>query len=280
MTVKTLILMFRNSHISIIIAILLMVIVGACNKPVSNENKIKQSDFKIEDNVNGRVPPPNNIIESTKFFYNEDGTLSSATVHDDTTSNAHLLKEVNIIYDTDKIIVDTYLDTIGNVRYYIYSNEKKQITSLMLNDTTGLIFSYLDDRMVSIRLAPTANEYLGFIYDENDNLLQYSLRFNNQIVHRYLLQYNNDEIKKEFDSRFLSKYIKFIYIGGLDLIDKLGLNYGKSSQNKLVKRTDIDLSNDEVIDTYIFNYSYDNKARINKRNIQFSTDTLYYDFKY
>ncbi|HNY54913.1 MAG TPA: hypothetical protein PKI86_04765, partial [Chitinophagales bacterium] len=46
----------------------------SCSKPVVVEEKIKQSNFVYEDNVNGRIPPPNNVIESTNFYYNENGT--------------------------------------------------------------------------------------------------------------------------------------------------------------------------------------------------------------
>lgn len=259
----------------------ILFLMAACSKPgVNTEEQIKQADFVYEDNVNGRVPPPDNIIESTQFYYNSDGTLNRATVYDDTTLTAHLLKELNITYLSDKVIIQTYLDTIGNVTYTAAFNAKKQITSLTLADSSGLYISYFNDRISSIRTLPSGDEYLSFIYDNNDNLLQYDLNIGGFLVGRAILEYDNELIHNDFDSRFFTKDIKFIYLGGLDLITKLGLNYGKSTQNKLVKRTEINLLSSSVTETYRYNYTQNSKGDINRRNVQFSSDTLYYRFKY
>ncbi len=252
----------------------------SCSKPVVLEEKIKQSNFVYEDNVNGRIPPPNNVIESTNFYYNENGTLSSATVYDDTSASAHLLKEINVTYASDKIVLNTFLDTIGNVTYTINFNDKKQVLSATLPDSSGLYLSYFNDRISSIKILPSGDEYLSFIYDDNDNLLQYDLKVSGFVIGRAVLEYNNDLISNEFDSRFFTKDIKFIYLGGLDLMTKLGLNYGKSTQNKLIKRTEINLLSGQVAELYNYGYTLNNSSDISKRNIRFSTDTLFYQFKY
>ena len=257
-----------------------ILITVACTKPADESPKIIQSNLVYEDNVNGRTPPPNNVIESVNFFYNENGRLISATVYDDTTTTAHLLKEIDLTYLSDKIVVDSYLDTIGDVTYYIGFNEKKQVTTITLPDSGGLYISYLNDRISNIKILPGNDEYLNFIYDDNDNLLQYELKIGNQIAGRAVLEYDNQLVSSEFDSRFLTKEIKFIYLGGLDLMMKLGLNYGKVSKNRLIRRTEIIAATGDVNEQYNYGYTFNNNLEITKRNIRFSTDTLFYQFKY
>ena len=262
-------------------AILLFVV--GCTKTAATKKVnhfIKQSNHVYEDNVNGRVPPPNNVIESTNFYYNENGTLQKATVYSDTTSSAHLIKEVDFIYAFDKVIVNSYLDTVGNVSYTITFNDKKQVTSVYLPDSSALYISYFNDRTSAVRSLPPGLEYLGFIYDENDNLLQYSAKLDSSILWRFFLDYDDQLIEKEFDSRFLTKEIKFIYIGGLDLINKMGLNYGKSTRNRLIKRTEVFTPIGKIHEIYNYGYTQDAKGRTIKRNILFSSDSLYYQFKY
>ncbi len=63
-------------------------------------------------------------------------------------------------------------------------------------------------------------------------------------------------------------------------MQKLGLNLGKSPKNKLIRRNDI-LSNGNVIfEHYDYGYTQNSNQDIVKRNIMWSTDTLYYQFKY
>lgn len=271
---------FKKNHWGLFSLLLALLTTTNCTRTTERDLRIRQSNHVYEDNVNGRTPPPDNVIESTNFYYNEDGTLNSATVYSDTTSTAHLLKEIHLTYGSDKVIADTYLDTIGNTSYTITFNNKKQVTSVYLPDSSGLYITYFNDRISGIKVLPSGNEYLGFIYDDNDNLLQYDLKINGFIVGRALLEYDNGTISQEFDSRFLTKEIKFIYLGGLDLISKLGLNYGKSTQNKLIKRTEVNLLTGQVSETYQYGYLQNTQGDIIKRNVRFSNDTLYYQFKY
>lgn len=261
----------------------ILLLVGGCKKstPANKQNHfIKQTNHVHEDNVNGRTPPPNNVIESTNFYYNEDGTLQQATVYSDTTTSSTLLKKIDFTYGTNKVYANTYLDTVGNVIYTITFNDKKQVTSVYLPDSSGLYISYFNDRISSVRSLPTGLEYFGFIFDEQNNLLQYSARQDSILYWRIFLEYDNQTIEREFDSRFFTKEIKFIYIGGLDLIQKLGLNYGKATQNRLIRRTEIFMPLGRVHEIYNYGYTADAKGRIIKRNVLFSTDTLFYQFKY
>lgn len=264
-------------------AFLAIILTYSCQKnPVNKvkENQIKQSNHLIEDNVNGKTPPPNNVIESTNFFYNKAGTLDSATVYNDTTPTARLLKKINLIYFNNKVVANTYLDSLGFVKYTLDYNDKKQVTSVRLEDSSGLYITYFNDRISNIKILPGGDEYIGFIYDDADNLLQYSFKHGNQILLRIFLEYDNSIVTNDFDSRFLSKEIKFIYIGGLNLTAKLGLNYGKTQQNKLIRRTEVLASSGQIYQIYEYGYTQNRKGDIIKRNIMFSTDTLYYQFKY
>ena len=271
--------MTRRIQILTGIAFSILLFIISCTKPENENERIIQSNLVIEDNVNGRIAG-NGIIESTNFYYNDDNTLNRATVYDDTVPSAHLLKEINLTYLSDKIIFNSVLDTIGTIEYRIGFNSKKQLISITLPDSSGLYVSYFDDRISNIKTLPSGDEYISFIYDNNDNLLQYELKSGGFVVGRFILEYDNDIVSNEFDSRFLTKDIKFFYLGGLDLISKMGLNYGKSTKNKLIKRTDIIVQTGQVYEHYDFGYIRNNNADIIKRNIRWSTDTLFYQFKY
>ncbi len=259
---------------------IIITLLVSCTKPADSEKKIQQSNFVYEDNVNGRIPPPNNVIESTNFFYNDNGTLNSATVYDDTSATANLLKQINIIYNTNSITVNTYLDTVGNVTYYVGFDSMKRVSTITLPDSSGLYLSYTNNKVSEIKLLPGVNKYGNFVYDANNNLIQYEFLAGSLTFIRSILRYNNEIVPREFDSRFLSKNIKFIYLGGLDLMQKIGLNYGTGSLNKLIERTDSIVTTGALYERYIFDYSNNSNGDIVKRNIKFSTDTLYYQFKY
>lgn len=139
--------MQRSFKHAVLVLICSKLIAVACSKPAAESPKIIQSNLVYEDNVNGRTPPPNNVIESVNFFYNENGRLISATVYDDTSTTAHLLKEIELTYLSDKIVVDSYLDTIGNVTYYVGFNDKLQVTTVTLPDSNGLYLNYFNDRI-------------------------------------------------------------------------------------------------------------------------------------
>ncbi|HQO88276.1 MAG TPA: hypothetical protein PKX72_00005, partial [Chitinophagales bacterium] len=73
-----------------------LVLLFGCTESLSTSSlrRIKQSNKVFEDNVNGRKSQISPIEESTNFFYNTQGLLSSVTVYDDTSINATLLKSI------------------------------------------------------------------------------------------------------------------------------------------------------------------------------------------
>ena len=90
-----LMILIKKYHILAFASILIWIQIS-CTKNNSTKKSIQQSIKVIEDNVNGRVPPPDNIEEVTNFFYNENGLLSSATIYSDTTVTSDLLKEIEV----------------------------------------------------------------------------------------------------------------------------------------------------------------------------------------
>ncbi len=253
-----------------------------CVDSMSPARRIRQSNQVFEDNVNGRIMK--NIIESTNFYYNGDGSLGRVTVYDDTTVSATLLKDYSIIYqdDSSRIVVFTYDRNFGNKTLYFYYNAKKELTELRDTLGYGLLFTYSDDKITSITDSSDAgiNHYLNFTYDANNNLTQYELAPSiNPPTYRAVLEYNTDPITDELDTRFFNKSINYIYIGGLNLINKLGLNTGMSSTNTLIRRSEIKLATGDTTDVYRFGYIYSTDEII-KRNFQYKDDTLFYQFKY
>ncbi|MDB5228271.1 MAG: hypothetical protein JWN78_2464 [Bacteroidota bacterium] len=252
-------------------------------KPVESvQRKIKQSNKVYDDNVNGRRAG-GNIEESNNFFYNSDGTLNKVTVYDDTTPTATLLKQLDFDYLPDRVVAHTYNSTAGYRLLQFVFNSKKQIIQLIDSLGNGLYITYTDDKITRIRDSSGVgiNDFVNFIYDASNNLLQYELMINgNPPIGRATLEYSTDKIPSELDTRFFSKDINFIYIGGLNLVTKLGLNLGIDNENTLIKRTETALATSQVVEVYNFRYFYNTSHEIIKRNMSWSTDTLFYQFKY
>lgn len=264
--------------------LLITIAVSACDRikyPESGSRLIKQSNQIVVDNVNGRMS--DGVIQSINFFYNENNTLNSATVYDDTSVSAILLKSLAFEYQPDKIVVNTYDAIAGSSKAYFYYNEKNQVTNILDTLGNGLWISYENDLITRIYDSSSLliRDFVNFVYDNNNNLLQFELKLNNgPVVGRAILSYDNKPISPELDTRFFSAGVRFIYIGGLDLISKVGLNFGKTNTNRLIKREEYNLTENELIETYDFGYIYDSQNRIVKRNMRWSSDTLFYQFKY
>lgn len=276
-----------------LIVLLALIFIISCNtediSPEKAARKIVQSNLVHEDNVNGRISAGGNIIESNNFIYNTNGLLKSVTVYDDTAFGANLIKQVEFVYYPEKIRAFTFnvYDTVNtNFVYDIYFNMQKQVFKLTDTLGNGLQITYVNDKITHIKdsNSVTILDYQNLQYDGN-NLTQYEVGANGAAPFaRATLEYGTKTIVSELDTRFFSKDIKFIYIGGLNLINKLGLNFGISNSNELKKRTETNLVTGQIVDTYLFRYEYNanNSAEIIKRSISrtSSPDTLYYQFKY
>ncbi|MCA9749594.1 MAG: hypothetical protein KC414_10865, partial [Romboutsia sp.] len=114
----------------------------ACRRvdDVASSRLIKQSNQIVVDNVNGRLA--DGVIQSVNFFYNDNKTLNSATVYDDTTVNAILLKSIAFEYQLDRIVANTYEVNVGSSIAYFYYNEKNQVTNVLDTAGNGLWITY------------------------------------------------------------------------------------------------------------------------------------------
>jgi hypothetical protein len=253
---------------------------------VNAPRKVRQANLVAEDNVNGRFSPvllDNTVTESTNFYYNNDGSLGRVIVYEDTTVAAMLLKDMRVEYQADKVVLYTYHYIDGYRTLYMYYNSQNQITRLVDTLGNGLYIEYTDNKISRFSDSSFLGvlHYINFVYDASNNLLQYELAINNDPpIGRAELQYSTDPITHELDTRFFSKDIKFIYIGGLNLVTKLGLNFGISNSNTLTTRVERELAGGTVTEVYRFGYIYNANHEIIKRNMRWSTDTLFYQFKY
>ncbi len=246
--------------------------------------KIKQSNRVYDDIVNGKAKiKTSRIDESTNFFYNNTGLLDSVSVLDDTTATATLLKTIKFVYLQDKIIAHTY-DSTGYRELHLLFDADKQITGIV--DPifqSGLYMTYVNNkmtRMIDSSAKTKGYEFTNFIYDNNNNLLQYDISYGSYYG-LVKFRYSNRPISDEMDVRFFSRAIKFIYIGGINLLSKCGLNYGLSNHHEVVQSETILLPVNQVVDQYTFSYRYNTTFNdIKERTIEWDTDTLHYEFEY
>ena len=248
------------------------------------QQSIRQSNQIVEDNVNGRLSGSPDLIESSNFYYNSDGTLQKIIVLNDTGNSGVVLKKVEFEYHSDYVYARTYRLGASELNVSFFFNNKKQITKLLDDAGNGLRFTYTNDLLTSFRDSSGVAilDYINFEYDGNNNLLKYELSINGSPpVGRAELTYGSDTIIPDLDTRFFNKGVNFIYLGGLNVIRKCGLNYGIDNRNVLLKRVETNLMTNTTIDTYDFGYIYDDQNRIVKRNIRRSgEDTLFYRYKY
>ncbi|MFN8296254.1 MAG: hypothetical protein U0T69_08665 [Chitinophagales bacterium] len=276
----------------LVIAVTLLALISCDTENINSQQstrKIVQSNLVHEDNVNGRIASGGNIIESNNFVYNSNGLLKTVTVYDDTTFGANLIKQVEFVYYPEKVRAYTFnvFDTANrNYVYDLYFNTQKQVVKLIDTLGNGLQITYAGDKITHIKDSTAIRilDFQNFVYDGN-NLRQYELSINGGTpIGKAELEYSAKTIVDELDTRFFSKDIKFIYIGGLNLITKVGLNFGINNSNELRKRTETNLILNQIVDTYFFKYEYNanNLSEIIKRSISrtSSPDTLYYQFRY
>jgi hypothetical protein len=271
----------KNRKKLLVLIVILLGMIESCVNPALPLRRIRQSNKMYEDNVNGRVY--RNVEESTNFLYNADGTLGRVTVYDDTTISANLLKDYSIEYQSNRVVINTYDIAYGYKKLYFYFNDKKQLTDLRDTIGNGIRFSYTDDRITDILDSSSTGylHYINFVYDINNNLTSYDLlNLSGNPTIRAVLEYNSDPITDELDTRLFQKYANYIYIGGLNLVSKLGLNMGISNTNTLIHRTELRLIVGDTGDVYKFGYIYNADREIIKRNFQYKDDTLFYQFKY
>ncbi|MBK6276160.1 MAG: hypothetical protein IPF58_16405 [Saprospirales bacterium] len=274
----------------------LIFIIG-CNPdiidPPAAPRKVVASNFVHEDNINGRIINPNinldtNIIDNFRFVYNTNGTLNSISVFDDSSHLAVLQKEVKFVYYPDKVRWFTFnaADTTKERVYDAFFNAKKQVIRIADSSRIGFDILYTNDKISFI--GDTSNTYpfdssKNFVYNGN-NLMQYEIYRNGSILGKAVFEYGQKNVTPEFDIKLYSSEVRFIYIAGLNIINKVGLNFGTGNSNVLLKRIETALPSNALFNEYTFDYEFDrnNTNEIIKRSISNirSSDTLFYQYKY
>ncbi len=274
----------------------LIFIIG-CNPdiidPPAAPRKVVASNFVHEDNINGRIINPNinldtNIINNFRFIHNTNGTLNSISVFDDSSHFAVSQKEVKFVYYQDKVRWFTFnaADTTKERVYDAFFNAKKQVTRIADSSRIGFDILYTNDKISFI--GDTSNtypfdHYINFVYN-GDNLMQYELERNGVIIGKAELEYGQKSVTAEFDIKLYSTFINFLYIAGLNIVSKAGLNFGTNNSNVILKRIETALPSNTLFNEYTFDYEFDrnNTNEIIKRSISNirSSDTLFYQYKY
>ncbi len=260
------------------------VLISACEPRIptpSSFRKIRQSNV-YDDIVNGRIKAGGNIRESVNYFYNTDGTLDSVSVLDDTVPTANIIKTLKFVYQQGRVESRTY-DSAGFRLLFMEYNASKHITAIVDENRSGLFMTYTDDkisRLVDSSFGHVNLEMRDFVYGANENLME--VKASNQFADvKMSFQYSSKPITGELDIRFYSRAIRFLYIGGLNLMTKCGLNFGNNNGNELLRSETRLIGTGQLVDAYDFGYTYDGVYHdIIQRSIAYDNDTLNYHFKY
>lgn len=253
------------------------------------KKRIKQS-FKIhDDNVNNVDMRKSNITirEVANFYYNTDGTLDSLNVFSDSTPGAVLLKSMKFSYLPDRVRAQLFFaPSDRNTGDFIF-NSSKQVTKIV--DTSGLdlfgiFFSYTNSKITNIRISAlgVSSNLTNFIYDGNNNLLQYVAPDSNSVLHKVAFTYDlSKPISSDLDIRFASAGIRFLYIGGTNVISLIGLNTGVGNTNRIINRLETKIGNVNPDNKYVFDYSVNSEDEITNRKITWNdTIDVFYEYRY
>jgi hypothetical protein len=223
-----------------------MLIFSSCSKSASspedeqsNLRRIKKSNKIIIDNAN-RVDREHadRIIESISYFYNDDDLLIQLNFYADTVAGTPLQAAWDVEYYNNIATLSSVTNSNVGLQF-IHDNQKRVlVVKSIINGLDSIKFYYGDSNQISeikiIDIFGQSKHHFDFIYDENNNLLAYKTidRNNANLVSRVALSYYPDyKIRNEFDSRFYREETRLYYLGGLNLIYMLGLNYGEITKS-------------------------------------------------
>lgn len=274
------------------IFILLWFIVG-CNKEGGDvlpekEARIKKSVFSHDDNANGShfKKVGIEIREVTNFYYNESELLDSFNLFYDSLQ-LNVARSLKVTY-TDSNTLYTQEFEMGKTFVNEYHfNEKKQLTKIRnafnADLTKGIFIDYFNDKISNIKLVLNeTTELYDFVYDSDNNLLQYTMKDEKGTV--YLIQYAYDTqnaIPQQLDIKFGVLDLKHWYAGGVNVIDLIGLNLGLGNTHQLLERIEKLQATDELLRSYKFSYSQNSQNQIVGRNIILNdTISVFYQYYY
>lgn len=254
------------------------------------KQKVKQS-YKIhDDNVNGTsLRKINTIHEAVYFFYNEDNLIDSLAVLSDTSANAILLRTMKLHYLPKENKIEASLYDIEQDQFemtfsFDINNKVIAISNKSYNKEMGVFFIY-DGEILSHKKYDFGKVAIAtnMKYDKFYNLKEYELYPQTEDFIKVNLEYNlNFSINKDFDIRFNSKEIKFIYEGGLNIIHLMGLNMGLGNTHIINKRIETNLyDNSNIRNQYLYKYQTDMYGRISERKILINEESeVIFEYKY
>ena len=146
----------------------------------------------------------------------------------------------------------------------------------------GFHFTYQNNKIdeVVLNLGTPISLLNNFIYDQNNNLTQYTTldSIGNKVKVNF--EYNTQNITPNLDIKFASGGIRFLYAGGINVLSLMGINYGVGNKNQIISRIDKNLSTG-INTTYLFDYTKNNFNEIIARKIIVNdTIDVYYNYIY
>lgn len=254
-------------------------------EPEASFRRIKQSIKIHDDNANGSDLRLLNISlsEPVLFFYNEKGLLDSLVGFSDSTFS-HVKKTMKVFYRPQKITAIIDEDTTEPAAFDLFldvnNNLIKMVDTLGLN--LGFHFTYQNNKIdeVVLNLGTPISLLNNFIYDQNNNLTQYTTldSIGNKVKVNF--EYNTQNITPNLDIKFASGGIRFLYAGGINVLSLMGINYGVGNKNQIISRIDKNLSTGTTT-TYLFDYTKNNFNEIIARKIIVNdTIDVYYNYIY
>ena len=284
--------MSRIKMVYVIIFNLLLIIGCTPNNSITPPDtyfRIKQSIRKHDDNANGkpilRIQQNITIREISNFMYNGNNLLDSANVYDST--NTILIKSIKLHYNIIPNVVkaDLYSAATGRSVANIHYNTQKQITKIIFDNPIpefGFVFTYNNNKLSNISLSPIPLPvYQNFVYDINNNLLQFTTRDSAGTLYKSNFTYSSTKIPTVLDIRYASVGFQFLYLGGVNIIDMLGLNTGLGNTHQMLTRTDTRVSDNQVLAKYNFDYTINADNKYIGRTITYNdTIQVFYDYNY
>lgn len=256
----------------------------------SVNKKIKTSIKIHDDNVNGvYFRKKNTIQEAVQFFYNENELLDSLVVLSDTSRNAKILRAAKFLYlpDENRVNTNFYIgqDAIVNMDFR-YDQDKKvlAISSKDYQRETGVFYIYEGNRLSHMKFDIVKVAIMtNFKYDNFNNLTKFEAYSQVEDYFKVDLEYDlSREVSPTFDIKFNSVDIQFLYEGGVNIIDLMGLNIGEGNTHLISKRSESYLyDNGKSRNTYQYQYSFDAWGRMTNRVILLNEDTeILFQYQY
>jgi len=252
--------------------------------------KVRQSIKIHDDNVNGVfLRQMIRIQEAVYYFYNDNDLLDSLAVYSDTSKSATLKRTMKLHYlpAENKIIASLYDIQQGYFEMFItYDNNKKVLAISNPNypKEKGIFYIYEGEKLVhkkydfgTVAIATKMN------YDPYYNLTDYELYPQAEKSIKVNLEYDyNSPVNSDFDIRFNSKEITFIYEGGVNILSFMGLNTGLGNAHFIKKRTETRIEDtSSVRNQYLFEYQKDKYGRlINRRIIINDESDIVFEYNY